>query len=69
MSRTGVDRLLTIAAAAELLGTGERFVRRLIEERRIEFVKIGRHVRLRESSVSAYIDAGTIPAVRSRRVA
>lgn len=69
MSKPCSNRLLTIPVVAERLGTGERFVRRLIEERRIEFVKIGRHVRVRESAVSDYIDAGTIPAARSRRVA
>ncbi|ACY95648.1 excisionase family DNA-binding protein [Thermomonospora curvata] len=32
------DRLLTVAEAAELLNTSERFPRRLIAERRIRFV-------------------------------
>ena len=36
------DRLLTVAQAAELLGTSERFPRRLIAERRIRFVRLGR---------------------------
>ncbi|CAM5444909.1 hypothetical protein SVIOM342S_06044 [Streptomyces violaceorubidus] len=40
-----VDRLLTVDQVAERLGTGLRF-RRLIEERRITFVKVGRHVRI-----------------------
>lgn len=35
------DRLLTVAQAAELLGTSERFPRRLIAERRIRFVRLG----------------------------
>jgi excisionase family DNA binding protein len=35
------------------LGTGERFIRRLIAERRIAFVKVGRHVRLAESVLDA----------------
>ncbi|MER6581724.1 helix-turn-helix domain-containing protein [Nonomuraea sp. NPDC001023] len=38
-----------------------RFVRRLIAERRIEFVKVGRHVRIRESALIAFVVAGTVP--------
>ncbi len=62
ISKTGgqVDRLLTVIEAAELLGTSERFPRRLIAERRIQFVKIGRHVRIRESALSAFIEAGSV---------
>jgi excisionase family DNA binding protein len=41
------DRLLTLSEIAAILGTSERFPRRLIAERRIEFVKVGRHVRIR----------------------
>lgn len=45
-SRQLVERLLTVGQVAELLGTTERFPRRLIAERRIEFVRVGRHVRI-----------------------
>ncbi len=54
------DRLLTVDATAERLSTSVRFVRRLIAERRIEFVKVGRHVRIRESALAAFIDAGCV---------
>ncbi|MEV0145205.1 MULTISPECIES: helix-turn-helix domain-containing protein [unclassified Nonomuraea] len=55
-----MDRLLTVEEAAELLNTTTRFVRRLIAERRIEFVKLGRPVRIRESALIAYVVAGTV---------
>ncbi|MGW7481534.1 helix-turn-helix domain-containing protein [Nonomuraea muscovyensis] len=55
-----MDKLLTVEEAAELLNTSPRFVRRLIAERRIEFVKLGRPVRIRESAVIAYVVAGTV---------
>jgi excisionase family DNA binding protein len=58
-----VDRLLTVGEVAELLGTTERFSRRLITERRIEFVKIGRYVRIRESALMAFIEAGRVEAL------
>jgi excisionase family DNA binding protein len=55
-----VDQLLTVDAAAERLSTSVRFVRRLIAERRIEFVKVGRHVRITECALAAFIEAGRI---------
>ncbi|WP_043255478.1 excisionase family DNA-binding protein [Streptomyces sp. Tu6071] len=65
---TTADRLLTVEQVAELLGTTVRFPRRLIAERRITFVKVGRHVRIPESVVTAYIDAHTVePVLRGRR--
>ena len=63
------DRMLRVDQAAELLGTGERFVRRLIEERRIEFAKIGHHVRIRRSVLLAFIADNTVQPVRRRSVA
>ncbi|NML54832.1 helix-turn-helix domain-containing protein [Streptomyces sp. R302] len=58
-------RLLTVDQVAELLGTSVRFPRRLIEERRITFVKVGRHVRIPEPAVQAYIETHTVqPIVR-----
>ncbi|WP_314416514.1 excisionase family DNA-binding protein [Streptomyces sp. DSM 40484] len=55
-----MDRLMDVVEVAELLGTTVRFPRRLIEERRIEYVKVGRHVRIRESVVNALIEANTV---------
>jgi excisionase family DNA binding protein len=52
--------LLTVEAAAERLSTSPRFIRRLIAERRIEFVKVGRHVRISESALAEFIDAGRV---------
>lgn len=55
-----MDKLLNVEEAAELLSTSPRFVRRLIAERRIEFVKVGRHVRIRESALIAFVVSGTV---------
>ena len=54
------ERYLSVKQVAEILGTSERFPRRLIEERRIEFVHIGKHVRISESVLDAYITAQTV---------
>ncbi|MFE0187330.1 excisionase family DNA-binding protein [Streptomyces sp. NPDC058989] len=61
------ELLLTVDQAAERLGTTARFPRRLIAERRIAFVKIGSHVRIKESALVAYIDGNTVQPVRRRR--
>jgi excisionase family DNA binding protein len=50
------DPLLTIDQVGDLLGTGPRFPRRLIAERRIEYVKVGRYVRIPESEVIKYVN-------------
>jgi excisionase family DNA binding protein len=67
-----MERLLTVQEVAELLGTTVRFPRRLIEERRITFVKVGRHVRIPESAVTAFVQTNTVqpikPATRRLRV-
>jgi excisionase family DNA binding protein len=69
-----VERLLSVAEVAELLGTTERFPRRLISERRIRFVHVGRHVRIPESAVAEFVAEGVVepasgPRSRRRRVA
>lgn len=53
-----IERHLTVGQVAELLGTTERFPRRLIAERRIRFVRVGRHVRIPESAVRELVEAG-----------
>jgi excisionase family DNA binding protein len=58
-----VSRLLTIDQAADQLGTGPRFVRRLVAERRIPFHKVGRHVRIASADLDRFIAAGRIEAV------
>ncbi|MDQ1675091.1 MAG: hypothetical protein QOC93_235 [Actinomycetota bacterium] len=61
-----MDKLLTVAEAADALGTSERFPRRLIAERRIRFVRVGRHVRIPESALVEYIASGTVEPMTVR---
>ncbi|MET7717428.1 helix-turn-helix domain-containing protein [Streptomyces sp. NPDC005407] len=61
------DRLLTVEEAAERLGTGVRFIRRLISERRIRYVKLGKPVRIPESAITSYIEERTVPTLREAR--
>jgi excisionase family DNA binding protein len=57
-----VEKLLTVEEAAERLGTSVRFLRRLIAERRIAFVRVGRHVRIDPADLEAFIAAGRVEA-------
>ncbi|MFD9323642.1 excisionase family DNA-binding protein [Streptomyces sp. NPDC060053] len=59
------ERYLNVDQVAELLGTTARFPRRLIEERRITYVKVGRHVRIPESAVREFIASNTVQPRRS----
>ena len=68
MTKPPADRLLTVSEAAEILSTSERFPRRLIEERRIRFVRVGRHVRIPESALREYIAAGLVEPITTRKV-
>jgi excisionase family DNA binding protein len=56
------DKLLTMEDAAERLGTSVRFVRRLIAERRIAYVKLGRHVRIAERDLINFVTTGRVEA-------
>jgi len=61
-----VSPLLSVPEVADRLGTSERFVRRLIAERRIPFYKLGTgrrcHVRIAETDLINYTAAGRIEA-------
>ena len=57
-----MDTLLSVEQAAERLGTSVRFVRRLIAERRIAYIRVGRHVRIAEADLASFIAAGRIEA-------
>ena len=58
-----MERLLSVDEVAAALGTTTRFPRRLIAERRIRFVRVGRHVRIPECELEAFVQAGTVQPV------
>ncbi len=59
--------LLTVEQAADRLSTRPRFIRRLIAERRIEYHKVGRHVRISERALVEFIENGRVVPVTSAR--
>ena len=68
----GMERLLSVDEVAGVLGTSDRFPRRLIAERRIRFVRVGRHVRIPVSALEEFVREGTADPIvitwRSGRV-
>jgi len=50
--------LLTVEQVAERLGTSVRFVRRLIAEHRITYIKVGKFVRIAASDLEEFINRG-----------
>ena len=66
-----LDTLLSVDQAAERLVTSVRFVRRLVFERRIAYIKLGRHVRIATRDLDAFIaasrvDVGELPATAQK---
>ena len=59
--------LWTSAETAQWLTVPERMVRRLVAERRIPYVKVGRYVRFRPQDVKDWRDGQVHPAMVSER--
>ncbi|GGQ78532.1 helix-turn-helix domain-containing protein [Couchioplanes azureus] len=57
------EELLTSEEVAQLLRSTPRFVRRLVAERRIAYVKSGRKVLFEPVAVRAYIDSHRVAAL------
>ena len=59
IARRGLDPgsacLLGVPDVADLLGTSERFVRRLIAERRVPFHKVGKYVRFDPRDIETWL--------------
>lgn len=61
------DPLYDVEQSGTYIGTGPRFVRRLIAEKRIRYTKLGTHVRIRKSDLDAFIQAGVVEPTDSAR--
>ncbi len=60
---TSTTDLLTYEMAAQRLGMSERHVRRLVAERRIAHIRLGRAVRLDPADVDAYLIANRVEPI------
>ena len=59
--------LLDVEGLAEWLGVEVVFVRRLVAERRVPFVKLGKFVRFDPDEVASWIDGQRVPPTKSSR--
>ncbi len=58
-----MQKYLTVPETAVYLNTSERFVRRLVAERRIAFHHVGRHVRFALSDLDEWLTAGRVEPI------
>jgi excisionase family DNA binding protein len=63
--RTGRSRLLDIDAVAIQLAVTPRHIRRLVAERRIPYLKVGRFIRFDPAEVDAWLDAARRPELQT----
>ena len=61
------DPLIDKEGAARCLHVAQRFINRLVSEKRITYVKVGRKIRFRQSTIEEYILANTVSAHTSPR--
>jgi excisionase family DNA binding protein len=60
-----LPHLLDIPQLAEHLGINRRHVRRLIAERRIPYVKVGRLIRFDLAEIASWVDDRRVAGTRS----
>ena len=63
-----MEKYLTVSETAIYLNTSERFVRRLVAERRIAFHHVGRHVRFALSDLEEWLIAGRVEPITGTTV-
>ena len=56
-------RLLDCKGITDTRGISERFARRLLNERRLPVVKLGRRIFVWSHDLDAYLEANTLPVV------
>ena len=64
MDSNAPQPLLDIEAAATYLSVGPRFIRRLIAQRRINYLKIGKFIRFDQTELDDWIQQQRVDAVQ-----
>ena len=63
-----MQKYLSVSETATYLNTSERFVRRLITQRRIAFHHVGRHVRFAQADLDEWLSAGRVEPITGTSV-
>lgn len=58
--------LLDVKGAAQRLGTPERFIRRLVEQRRITFYRVGKYVRFDPRDIDRWLSKNRVDPRENR---
>lgn len=66
MPPNDLPQLLSIPELADRLGTRVRHVRRLVQERRVPYMKVGKYVRFDPAEIAEWLDAGRRPRTEDR---
>ena len=56
-----IPQLLTIDQLAERLGVTERYIRRLVAERRVSYRKLGKLIRFADHEIAQWLDTTRRP--------
>ena len=60
-----LPELMTMDQLAERLGVTQRHVRRLVEERRVPFLRVGRFIRFDPAEIADWLDRSRVPCLRT----
>jgi excisionase family DNA binding protein len=60
-----LPELMTMDQLAERLGVTRRHVRRLVDERRVPFVRVGRFIRFDPTEVADWLNRSRVPGLRT----
>ena len=58
-----VPKLLTMDELAERLGVPPRHIRRLVAERRVPFLRVGRFIRFDPAKIATWLDSSASPVL------
>ena len=60
-----LPELMTMDQLAERLGVTHRHVRRLVDERRVPFLRVGRFIRFDPAEIADWLNGNRVPGLRT----
>ena len=61
----GLPELMNMDQLAERLGVTRRHVRRLVDERRVPFLRVGRFIRFDPAEIADWLNGNRVPGLRT----